>query len=215
MNIKMKLFTFLAAILFLTFFLCIKASSQSKNQIPQGFTTKSVPRGNKSLEVRPSDDSERIKYRIEIKRDSCFYNLKADKYENGIYIYEQILEELDHKRKVYKGEITFFEIIPDVSNHSRMTLFICYPSMTRYRYLDSAENKQIKYRKFKNVDHTKFNMIPLMICYMDDEHNNVEKLLDKYSKENLVTLTSKNELQDKILKYIEKCILIYYNLNDE
>ena len=212
----MKLFTTLAIILFLSSFLHIKVDAQSKKQLPHGFTTKSVPRGDKSSTPQPSDDSERIKYRIEIKRDSSSYTLKADKYENGVYISDHIfLEELDFIGKVYKGDIIFFEMVPDISDLSKMTLFTYFPYGTRYTYLDNPGSKQIKYRKFVNVDHAKFNMIPLMICYIDDEQNNAEKLLDKYSKENLITINSKNELQEKILKNITKCLLVYYNLTKE
>ena len=213
----MKSFTILAIIIFLSSFLLIKVEAQSKNQIPKGITTKSTPIGDKSLTPQPSDGSERIKYRIEIKRDSSSYSLKAEKYEKGAYIYEHImLEQLDFRRKVYKGDIIIFEMVPDVSNTSLMTLFTYFPSgIISYQYLVNSTNKRIKYRNFADTDNTKFNTIPLIICYIDDEQNNVEKLLDNFSEKNLITITSKNELQEKILKNITKCLLVYYNLTEE
>ncbi len=182
---------------------------------PSELKTRTVRRGDKSAEIRPSENSEYIKYRIEIAKDSAFYSLKADKFEKGVFISEGVIEEIDLKRKVYKGDKILFEMTPDISKSSQMTLFIYFPGMTRFRFLDCAENKHIKYRKFKETDPSKSNKVPIMICYVDDKYNNTDKLLEKYTKENLITLTSDKEIKEKILANIEKCIFVYYNLTAE
>jgi hypothetical protein len=96
-----------------------------------------------------------------------------------------------------------------------MALYINSVEGTHYRFFDGIENKRIKYRKFKEVDNADFNIVPLILCYPDDEYGHVEKLLDKYSAGNLITITAVDEFQEKILKNIEKCMLIYYDLTEK
>ena len=220
-------------IIYAFLYLCnLNALSQDVNissrQLPTvRFETRTVLRGSdtSSFKPTPSDDSERIKHEYKIEKDSVFFVLKADQIENGVHKNsEAILEgttriiDLDaivNKQKVYKGTEIFFEMIPDISDPTKMILFSFSPSFESYKYLICSDNKQIKYKKFEVVDPSKHNQIPLLLCYADDTQNQTEKLLEKYVKNNLISITSKEEIQEKIIKYIEKGMFVYYNLSDE
>lgn len=186
-------------------------SAQSKTKLPPEISVKTVRRGDESSMTTPSEESERIKYRIEIKNDSAIFSIKAAKFKNGTYIYEEVLEDIEQKRKVFKGDIILFEMVPDVSTPTKMTLYSFFPDFTHFRYLNCSEGKRIKYKKFTLENDSKTGQVPMMICYVDDEQNNIEKLLKKYTKDDHITISSIQEIQDKILSKIELCLFVYYN----
>ena len=182
------------------------------NKMPQPFKVISVPRGARPLELEPSDSSEIIKYNIEIMIDSGFFTLKADDFKNGVH-HSNFLDTIYYNR-VFKDEKIFFEIIPDISNPSKMGLFVFFPGMSRTTYLTCEQNEQIKYKKM-DVKHSTINWKPLLICYVDDMQNNTEKLLEKYFKDDMITFDTYDDIQSKMLIQIEKCILVYYCLTDK
>ena len=175
-----------------------------------------VPMGDNSLIPTPSDDSERIKFSIKTERDSAFYSLKTDRIEKGIIVVDNS-NGIVSKTKVFKGNLAVFEMVPDViSNPKVMTLYTYMPGgAISFKYLFNENNKQIKYKKFELADQLKNTLISLILCYIDDDRNNTENLLKKYTKDDLIYITSEDELQEKILKHINKGLLVYYTLNDK
>jgi len=190
--------------------------SQNVNMLPNQsieYKTISTPMGDRSLAPQPSESSERIRYEIEVLKDSAFYSLRADRIEKGVYV-PFVSDELT-KRIVYKGEEIFFELVPDPAHPANTVLFTYLLHMSRVNYLWADDNKHIKYKKFEAVDQLKHNLTPLLLFYMDDETNQTEKLLEKYLSADLITVTSMEEIQEKILNHIERCLFVYYKLIDE
>ena len=177
------------------------------------YTTVTTPRGDMSLMPTPSDSSERIKYEYQIEKDSIFFIIKADTYEKGVLI-DSMSDAIISKIKLVKGNQVLFEMVPDISKPQIMTLFSYFPGAIFLRYLFCNQNRQVKYKKFVFVDPLKNNHIPMILGYVDDELNNTEKILGKYVKNNLITITSKEELHEKILNKIEKCLFIYQELSN-
>ena len=169
--------------------------------------------GSTSLPT-PSDSSDTIKYKIKIEKDSAFFSLKADIIEKGV-INENFYTDIVLRTKVFKGQEAIFDIVPDISKANIMTLYTYISGTTVFRYLNCDNKKHIKYKKFKAVDQLKNSLIPLILCYVDDEQNSIEKLLEKYFKDNLISILSNEELQEKILKNIERGLLVYYNLSEK
>jgi len=194
----------------------------SPNQFPEkriktasgNLIIRTVPLGDRSLMPTPSDESERIKYKIKIEKDSAFYSLKADVIEKGV-ISDRFSNPIVLNSKVVKGNEILFEMVPDISKPDIMTLYIYMPTGTVFEYLVCDNNRKIKYKKIEAVDQLKNSQIPLLLCYVDNEKNDTEKLLEKYLKDNLISITSNEELQETILKYIEKYLFIYYTLSDK
>jgi len=185
-------------------------NQNSRNRI----TTMTVHPGS-SIMPSPSEGSESIKYKIIVEIDSAFYSLKADLIEKGKVIDEKA-GYIVYKNKAFKGNEAVFEMIPDISKYNVMTLYTYLGGAITFNYLINGDSKkQIKYKKFIVAPQLKNTPIPLILCYIDDEQNNYEKLLNKYLKNDLVYITSYEELQEKILKYIEKCLFVYYNLDDK
>jgi hypothetical protein len=202
---------------FITCFAVMSTLAQENNvhhkkQLSDGIYTVTVPRGTKLL-PEPSENSERIKSRIVIGRDSIYYSLNADNIEKGITVKEG---KINKKRKLYKDHTITFEMIPDIlSNPLKIQIFFNFPDMMAYVYMDVSKNKKLKYEKFKPVNNSPLDRIPLLICYEDDENDSTEKLLNRYSRNNLITVTSYSILQEKIFKNINKCLFVYYNLTDK
>lgn len=194
----------------------------ASNILAQGVNNRiraiSVPIGTNSSIPTPSDDSERIKFVLKIEKDSALYSLKADIMEHGVIIENAILSNtILSNAKVFKGNELFFEMVPDIiSQPNLMTLYMYLPGGNIIcRYLLCDNNQQIKYKKFEIIDQSKNSLIPLILGYVDDLQGNNEKLLDKYLKNNLITITSYEELQEKILKNMYKCLFVYHNLSDK
>jgi len=206
MNKTKIIYTFLIA--------CLFTSHLLSQDVNSGFRARSVPHGDPSIPT-PSDNTERIKHTIKIEKDSVFYSLKAEMIEKGIINNGNIPVAIVSKTKVFKRNTINFEMFPDISNPVMMTLFTYFPEgVISYRRLYGDENKQIKYKKFESVDQSKYNHIPLLLCYLDDKQNNTEKLLAAYLKDNLITITTHDEIREKILKHIERCLFVYYTLTD-
>ena len=221
MNKAKIIYTFLIINLFVSSALS-QSTIVSLNQVPKsttktpasGVMTRTVPLGDRSSMPSPSDDSERIKYKIKIEKDSAFYSLKGDVIEKGV-IDDRFPGAIVLNNKVFKGNEILFEVVPDISKPNIMTLYTYMPGGTSFKYLFCDNNGKIKYKKFEVADQLKNNLIPLILCYVDNEKNDTEKLLEKYLKDNLISITSNEELQEKILKYIEKYLFVYYNLSDK
>ena len=188
-------------------------SDEPLTDVNRKFKARSISHGDNTSVPTPSDNSERIKHTIKIEKDSVFYSLNADIIEKGIII-ENNLPPIVPKTIVFKNNEIIINMIPDISNPTHMILFTYFPGATSYRHLHGDENKQIKYKKFELVDQSKYNQIPLILCYVDDKQNNVEKLLAVYLKDNLITITTYDEIIEKMLKHIERCLFVYYTLTD-
>jgi hypothetical protein len=204
--------------LFIINVLLSEIKAQSNGKLPPGVTVKTTRRGDNSSTLQPSEDSERIKYKIEVKNDSLFFSLKAERFDKEIHniTEEESLFENINSGTAYKGDKIFFEMIPDISKSSKLILFTNFPYIIKYRYLNcDGDKQQVKYKKFKEVNSSQSGVRPLMICYVDDENNNTEKFLNKYVKDNLLTITSMQEIHEKMLQHIEKCILVYYSLTEK
>ena len=191
------------------------ATSPNRNQISNNrVMIVSTPRGENSSLPIPSDDSERMKYSIKIETDTVFYSLKADIISDGVLLTESN-NDIVPKSKQFKGNEIIFEIVPDIPKPNAMRLFTYMPGRTVFRYLNCKEGSQIKYKKIE-VDYSlKKGQMPLLLCYVDDEQNSNEKLIDMYLKDNLISITAIDELQVKIIKFIEKGLFVYYILSDK
>ena len=186
----------------------------SQNPNNNRIKTKTVRHDDNSLIPMPLDNSERIKFKLKIEKDSVFYSLKAVVIEKSV-LSEGLSDDIISKRKVFKGDELIFEMVPDITKSNTMTLFIYLPGMTAFKYLFCEDNKQIKYNKFTFVNQSKNSQIPLLLCYVDDEQNRTEKLLEKYLKDHLITITTYEELKEKILNNIDNYMFVYHNLSDK
>ena len=190
--------------------------AQNAESLPRPFKTVNVPRGDRSLTINPSNDSEKIRYDIEISKDSTFFSLRVDEFEKGVHKSKGVFDILVYKHIVYKGNKFVFEMIPDVSGLSNMILFTYFPGMSSSTpLLKRDDTQQIKYKKFKDADQSKQSWIPLLLCYVDDGMNMVENLLEYYSKDGHISITEHEEVQNRIFNNIEKYAIVYYDLSDE
>ena len=203
-------------IIYVFLFICLHFSFVlSQNQdVNKKIRATSFPIGDNSSIPKPSDDSERIRYSIKIEDDSAFFSLRADMLEKGSLSAKLNLHEIISNEKYFKGNEIIFEMVPDISNPAKLTLFTYFPSgVITFRYLLCENNKKIKYKKFDVSILPKHGLVPLILCFVDDEQSHIEKLLNRFIKDNLICLTSYDEVQEKMLNHIDECLFVYYNLN--
>ena len=196
--------------------ICLHFSVVFSQDVNKRIRAESVPRGDNSSIPKPSDDSERIRYLIKIEDDSAFFSLKADMLEKGSLSEKISWHEIISNEKFFKGNEIIFEMVPDISNPTQLILFTYFPSGNiSFSYLWCKNNEKIKYKKFDVSKLPKHGLIPLMLCFVDDEQNHVEKLLERFIKDNLICPTSYEEIKEKMLKNIDECLFVYYNLNQK
>ena len=201
-------------ILYVFLFICLHFSFVLSQDVNKRIRVSSTPIGDNSSMPKPSDDSERIRYSIKIEDDSAFFSLKADMLEKGSLSAKFMFHDIISNENFFKGNEIIFEMVPDISNPAKLTLFTYFPSgRISFRYLVCENNKKIKYKKFDVSNFPNHGLIPLILCFVDDEQSHIEKLLDRFIKDNLICPTSYEEVQEKILNHIDECLFVYYNLN--
>lgn len=183
----------------------------SQKVIPfKGKTTISVKKGDTSLLMVPAEGSEHFKLKLDISEDNTVIDLFVKQYEQGRYLKSNIGEDyIMHWGGLSKGDRVFFDWVPDVSKGSWLTLYVYFPQMTAYRYMDCPKDKTIKYKKFESSINAKDTIVPLMIFYADDLKDcKMENVINKYTKKGFV---KQSAFKDKaFLQKIDKCMILYY-----
>lgn len=187
-------------------------------KIPQGlnsgYTAISVNKNDRSRDIIPAKDAERFKMRFTIKNDAAYFTLKAEKLKYAKHFEDQYYNDrIIYWPDLKKGEIVFFELVPDISLSNKLTLFTYFPQMTSFKFMNCPENNHFKYKLFEIPTKQNNNSGPLMLIYIDDKDNNIEKLVNKYCNNNLIT-NSPNKYE-KLLKEIELCMLIHYEMDNK
>lgn len=183
-----------------------------QRNVKPGLTAITVSKDDRSKDMIPSDDSERFKIKFKIEEDSTQFILNAEKYEYGKHINDIFHNErIRHISELVKGENIFFELVPDTSKKDKLTLFTYFPNQTSFRYMNYYDKECIKYRVFKECKNNNKNYKPIMLIFIDDKENNEqEKIIEKYSQNNVLTLDSTRITE--LINKMKKCMFIYYKL---
>lgn len=185
-------------------------------KIPQslnkGYTAITVKKGFRPKGTIPSKEAERFKIKFKFEKDTSFFTLKAEKFKYGEHLDDPFYNErIIYWPDLYKGEVVFFELVPDVSLSNKLTLFTYFPQMTSFKFMTCPENKCFKYKIFERPMNTQADSGPLMLIYVDDkESNEVEILVNQHSKNNVISSSPKK--YKKLLANIELYMLIHYTI---
>lgn len=172
-----------------------------------GYTVKSVRKGDKSIGIYPNTNSEIIKVEIKNEQEKRTLNLKCTYQKWGEYIYnERHTDDLEITTLEKKQKMTI-NIIPDISDTTNMTLFVYFPYMTQFRYMKCDKHNSIKYIKYSNLEKMNTDTIPLLLIY-EDKNNTEKNIVSKYKKDTYGYIDSK--YNDDISKKIENSMLLYY-----
>lgn len=185
-------------------------------KIPQslneGYTTITVKKGERPRDIIPAKEADRFKIKFKFEKDTSSFTLKAGKFKYGEHLDDPFYNErIIYWPDLYKEEIVFFELVPDISLSNKLTLFTYFPQMTSFKFMTCPENKCFKCKMFERPMNTQADSGPLMLIYVDDkESNKVEMLVNQYSKDNLISSSPKE--YKKLLANIELYMLIHYTI---
>lgn len=185
-------------------------------KIPQslneGYTAITVKKGDRSRDIIPAKEAERFKIKFKFEKDTSSFILKAEKFKYGEHLDDPFYNErIIYWPDLYKGEVVFFELVPDISLSNKLTLFTYFPQMTSFKFMNCSEDKCFKYKVFERSMNQQADSGPLLLIYVDDKENNkAEMLVNKYSKNNLISSSPKKF--KKLLEKIELYMLIHYTI---
>lgn len=186
-------------------------------KIPQGlnsgYTAITVNKNDRSRDIIPAKEAERFKIKFLIENDTAYFTLKAEKLKYAKHFEDQFYNDrIIYLPNLRKGEIVFFELVPDISLSNKLTLFSYFPGMTSFKFMDCPDNKLFKYKLFEKPIKGNISSGALILIYIDDKDNNVEKLVNKYCVNNLIVNSPNKNIE--LLKKIELCMLIHYKIED-
>lgn len=182
--------------------------------ISQGYTAITVSKNDRSRDIIPAKEAERFKFRFPIEIDTAFFMLRAEKLKYGEHLEDRFYNDrIVYRPYLKKGDIVFFEMIPDISLGNKLTLFSNFPRMTDFHFMKCPDNMRFKYKLFEKSTNKQIDVGALILIYMDDKNNNIEKKVEKYCKNNLIVNSPKK--YSKLLKEIELCMLVHYRIDND
>lgn len=213
--------------IFILFICCFPQSTYSQNwsigkknlldslKIPKylnkEYVAITVSKNDRSRDLIPAKQSERFKVKFTIDKDTAFFTLKAEKFRYGKHIDDPLYgERITYWPDLCKEDVIFFEIVPDISRHNQLILFTYFPVMTSFKFMNCPEDKYFKYKLFKRSTDKIMNKGALLLIYVDDKNNKVENLVNRYSKNNLIT--DSPDKYKKLLDNIELYMLVHYTI---
>ena len=170
----------------------------------------STPAGQPLPGPKPSRDSERIKIRNRIARDSSSYIVNTKEVEDNKHVPDYF--ELTQIALFMKDTNFAWEIVPDISALHHFKVFTYFPGATSCREKFTGQEKYFGYKKFKYSNEAVYGKeVPLMIIYEDDlETRKTERLINQFLKGDSIIDTKKKGFP---YSEIHRYILIYYIIN--
>lgn len=186
--------------------------SAQKVKTPYGVTRITTASGV-NLAPKPDKAAASIKQVVNIHKDNTKFSLRIEEYRKGDYYKERMDEDWILLGTMNKGDKRIFELVPDLSNSSKLSLFVYNPGSMwlKTRYSTGGKLKLIQYNE--GVSPNPDGIVPILLIYEDDKANTFEtklrKLLDKGR------LPIKYIMKTKLFKELPHCMIVYYQLKNE
>lgn len=173
------------------------------------FKLVSTPMGQ-PLPASPSRNSERIKIKSLITRDSSSYIVYTKEFVGNKHVPDYY--ELTQMALLMKDTNFVWEIVPDTSDLHHFRVFTYFPGAMSHRERFTDQDKYFNYKMFKYSNKAVYGEeIPLMIIYEDDlKTKKTEQLINHFLKGDSIIDVAKKEFP---YSEINRYILIYYVMN--
>lgn len=186
-------------------------SGLSQTPLPSSmFKLVTTPAGQPLPGPRPSRDSERIKIKNRIARDSSSYIVYTREFVDNKRVPDYY--ELTQIALFMKDTNFAWEIVPDTSELHYFKVFTFFPGAMSCREKYTGQDKYFSYKRFKYSNEAVYEKeVPLMIIYEDDlETKKTERLINQFLKgDSIIDAKKKGFPYSEIHRYI----LIYYVMN--
>lgn len=180
---------------------------------PPGVVRMTTSRGGGNV-PKPDKMVEWIKQVIVSPREETQFFLMIKEYKNGAYVSDRLDEDRILYSAMDKGEKAIFELVPDLSNPAKLSLFVYTGSSnwlkTRY-VIQGYKLKYIRYEEAITADTE--GVIPLLLVYGDTPSDSVEKEITKLSVKG--RLPAKHVMGTSLFKKLPHCMIVYCQLKNK
>lgn len=197
-------------------FIMVCGFSTSTAQVrstPPGVVRMTTSRGGGNV-PKPDKTVEWIKHVIVSPKEETQFFLMIKEYKNGVYVSDRMDEDRILYSVMDKGEKAIFELVPDLSNPAKFSLFVYTGSSnwlkTRYA-IQGYKFKYIRYEEAITADTE--GVIPLLLVYGDILSDSVEKEITKLSVKG--RLPAKHVMGTSLFKKLPHCMIVYYQLKNK
>lgn len=197
-------------------FIMVCGFSTSTAQVrstPPGVVRMTTSRGGGNV-PKPDKTVEWIKHVIVSPKEETQFFLMIKEYKNGVYVSDRMDEDRILYSVMDKGEKAIFELVPDLSNPAKFSLFVYTGSSnwlkTRYA-IQGYKFKYIRYEEAITADTE--GVIPLLLVYGDTLSDSVEKEITKLSVKG--RLPAKHVMGTFLFKKLPHCMIVYYQLKNK
>lgn len=188
-------------------------STAQVRSTPPGVVRMTTSRGGGNV-PKPDKTVEWIKHVIVSPKEETQFFLMIKEYKNGVYVSDRMDEDRILYSVMDKGEKAIFELVPDLSNPAKLSLFVYTGSSnwlkTRYA-IQGYKFKYIRYEEAITADTE--GVIPLLLVYGDTLSDSVEKEITKLSVKG--RLPAKHVMGTSLFKKLPHCMIVYYQLKNK
>lgn len=180
---------------------------------PPGVVRMTTPRGEGSV-PKPNKTAEWMKHVIVSPEEETQFFLMIKEYKNGVYVSDRMDEDRILYSILDKGDKAIFELVPDLSNPAKLSLFVYTGSSnwlkTRY-VIHGYKLKYIQYEEAITADME--GVIPLLLVYADTLSDSFEKEIKKLSVKG--RLPAKHVMGTSLFKKLPHCMIVYCQLKNK
>lgn len=171
------------------------------------YKLETTPMGQYIPDANPSRNSERIKIRNLIDKDSSSFIVYTKEFIDNKHVPDYF--ELTQNALFMKDTNFSWEIVPDTSDLHHFKVFTYFPGAMSRRERFTDQDKYFNYKMFKYSNKAVYGKeVPLMIIYEDDLNTKkTEQLINRYlNGDSIIDIEKKEFPYSDIKRYI----LIYY-----
>lgn len=180
---------------------------------PPGVVRMTTSRGGGNV-PKPGKMAEWIKHVIVSPKEKTQFFLMIKEYKNGAYVSDRMDEDRILYSVMDKGDKAIFELVPDLSNPAKLSLFVYTGSSNWLKTRYAIQDYKLKYIRYEEtITSDTEGLIPLLLVYGDTPSDSVEKEITKLSVKG--RLPVKHVMGTSLFKKLPQCMIVYYQLKNK
>lgn len=181
---------------------------------PAGVSLVTTPRGV-GYTPKPDKSAEWIKHVVVIPKDRTYFSMQIKEYKQGAYVSERMDDDWIFRYvQLDEGEKLLFELVPDVSASSKLSLFVYTPGSLWIKTRYATEGHLLKYVRYEARDEADAEgILPLLLVYEDSATGEVEKEIAKHTVDGRLPATYVPN--SPLVKKLPHCMVVYCHLKDQ
>lgn len=180
---------------------------------PPGVVRITTPQGGGNV-PKPDKTAEWMKHVIVIPKEETQFFLMIKEYKNGVYASDRMDEDRILYSIMDKGDKAIFELVPDLSNPAKLSLFVYVESGNWLKTRYVIQGYKLKYIRYEEaIPPNAEGVIPLLLVYGDTPSDSIEKEIAKLSVKG--RLPAKYVMGTSLFKKLPHCMIVYCQLKNK